>query len=385
MQFNVSAEQKPLADRILALCRCHLDPDAVSKMDAESAYPESLHRAMADAGLLGHCLPSATGGGDGRMIDAVLIQRILGAHSDAAVNILFVNYLCAALVGMAGTDSQKQAILPGVVAGRIRLAFALTEPDAGSDANALQCRAEASGDGFILNGTKFYTTGAAQADFILTVALTDPEGRLKLGASLFLVPTGSKGLEMEALPKLAGNAVPSCRVGYNNVRLAGDALLGPKNGAWQSVMMGAGLERTLVAGACLGRAEAVLADVIDFVNERHQFGQPVGRFQAIQHQVADMATDIEAMACMVNSAAARIDAGELPIKQISMAKLFCAERLNEIANRGMRLLGGRAYLNSWAMQRHLRESFLGLYAGGTAEIQRNLIAGQLGLGRDQSA
>jgi len=181
----------------------------------------------------------------------------------------------------------------------------------------------------------------------------------------------------EPMDKIAGNAIASCEVSYCDVRVESGALLGAENRAWQPLMIGAGLERLLVAAACLGRAGRVLEDIIRFARDRQQFGQSIASFQAIGHQIADLATSVEAMRWLVYSTAWRLDNGQMPIQQICMAKLFCGEQLNEIVNRGMRIFGGRAYLADYPMQRHLRESFLGLYAGGTAEIQRNLIAEQL--------
>jgi alkylation response protein AidB-like acyl-CoA dehydrogenase len=379
MDFDLTDEQHALRSRIKAFSEEHCGAGVSTELDGNPRYPEQLHAAMAEAGIFGHCLPKELGGAGGSITDAVIINEILSGRSDAAGNMLFVNLIGATLVAVAGNAEQKQRIIPGVAAGRIRLAFAMTEPEAGSDAGSIQCRAEPAGEGHALHGVKLYTTGALQADYILTVTLTDPEQTARRGSSIFLVPREAPGLRIEALGKMAGNAVPSCRVEYDGVTVGADALLGKKNAAWTPLMVGAGLERLLVAASCLGRAEIVLQEVIDFVRNRRQFGQPVARFQAVQHQVADMATDIEAMRWLVYSAAWRIDRGQLPVKEISMAKVFCAERLNEIVNRGMRLLGGRAYLKECSMERHLRESFLGLYAGGTVEIQRNLIARQLGL------
>jgi alkylation response protein AidB-like acyl-CoA dehydrogenase len=380
MEFELNDAQQALRRRIIAFSEQHCGSAVSTELDRNPRYPEELHAAMAEAGIFAHCLPRELGGAGGSVTDAVIINEILGGRSDAAGNMLFVNLIGATLVAVAGTAEQKQQIVPEVAAGRVRLAFAMTEPEAGSDAGGIQTLAEPAGDGYALRGVKLYTTGALQADYILTVALTDPEQRAKRGSSIFLVPRQAPGLKIEALSKLAGNAVPSCRVEYEGVTVGADALLGQKNAAWTPLMVGAGLERLLVAASCLGRAEVVLQEIIDFVRTRHQFGQPVGRFQSIQHQVADMATDIEAMRWLVYSAAWRIDHGQLPVKEVSMAKVFCAERLNEIVNRGMRLLGGRAYLKECSMERHLRESYLGLYAGATVEIQRNLIARQLGLG-----
>jgi alkylation response protein AidB-like acyl-CoA dehydrogenase len=379
MHFQLSDDQSRLRRNVEAFCRQHCSESSARDLDANSRFPERLHSAMAEAGILGHCLPSEYGGRDGRMVDAALITEVLAGASDAAANLLFVNFICAALVTQCGTPEQRRKFVTGAADGSLRLAFALTEKEAGSDAGNLQCRAERSADAYVLNGGKWYTTGAAAADFILTVALTDPEAGAKRGASMFLVPSDAAGLDIQPMNKIAGNAIASCSLTFDNVRVPPCSLLGPQNRAWQPLMIGAGLERLLVAAACFGRAQRVLEEIVEFARERTQFAQPIGSFQAIQHQVADLATSVEAMRWLVYSTAWRLETGQMPIKEICMAKLFCAERLNEIVNRGMRIFGGRGYLTEYSMQRHLRESFLGLYAGGTAEIQRNIIAGQLRL------
>jgi len=380
VDFEFSDAQLALQEQTLAFCEAHYNDEAASALDRDPAYPEGLHEAMAEAGLLGHCQSSSLGGRDGNVTDAVIINQALGRYGDVAVNMFFVNFIGASLISLAGTAQQREQIVPDVIRGRHRLAFALTEPGAGSDAGGIQCRAVATDGGYTIQGTKLYTTGALQADTILTVALTRPGTGASGGCSIFLVPSRSTGITIEPLPKLAGNAIPSCRVNYEHVQLAHSTLLGEvENTAWGTIMRGAGLERVLVGASCLGRAERVLQEVIDFTRTRQQFGRSIASFQAIQHQIADMATDIEAMRWLVFNAAWRIDQGSDPVQAVAMAKLFSAERLNGIANRGMRLLGGRAYLQECSMQRHLRESFLGLYAGGTSEIQRNLIARKLGL------
>ena len=380
MDFSLDKAQIALQEQVTDFCKHHHNLQIAAALDEEPEYPDAVHTAMAEAGLLGHCQPSAFGGNDGGIMDAVIINRVLGGYGDAAANIFFVNFIGATLINLAGTEAQKQQILPDVIGGRHRLAFALTEPEAGSDAGGIQCRATPEKNGYVMQGIKLYTTGAMQADTILTVALTHPEESAKKGGSVFLVPARTAGIAIEPLPKLGGNAVASCRVSYNNVELDSSALLGDtENAAWSSLMVGAGLERVLVAASCLGRAEQILAEVIEFARERRQFGQPIAAFQAIQHQIADMATDIEAMRWLVYRAACQTDSGQDPVVAVAMAKLFSAEHLNSIVNRGMHLLGGRAYLRECSMQRHLRESLLGLYAGGTAEIQRNLIARKLEL------
>ncbi|MDR3416137.1 MAG: acyl-CoA/acyl-ACP dehydrogenase [Nevskia sp.] len=379
MNFHFSKEQEALRDRVVAFCAAHCPTEGEARRDRHPAYPAELHQAMATAGILGHCLPAAYDGGGGGTVDLCVINEEVARHSTSASNILFVNGICGALIGLAGSEEQKQRYVRGIAGGGVRFAFALTEPGAGSDAAAIQLGAVRDTDGYLLNGTKLYTTGAADADFILTAARTATEGKASRGTSLLIVPRQSAGLTITPLDKIAGNDVASCRIEYRDVRVARDACLGGENQGWSFLMLGGGLERLTVAASCVGLARAAFEEALAYVNTREQFGQPVARFQAIQHQLADMATRIEAMRLLTYSAAWKIAQGLPAIKEVSMAKVFAAEGVNEIVMNGMRLLGAKAYLNETPMQRRMRESLLALYAGGTCEIQRNVIARSLGL------
>ncbi len=379
MDLAFSTEQAALRDRVQAFCEAHCTVAQEAARDRVSAYPSDLHRAMADAGILGCCLPAEHGGNGGGPVELCIINEVLGRYSASAGNILFVNGICAALIGLGGTEEQKREYVRGIAEGRLRFAFALTEPGAGSDAAGIVTRAVRAGDDYVVDGTKLYTTGARDADYVLTVVRTLSEGKASRATSLLLVATDSPGLEITPLDKIAGNDVASCRIEYRHVRVPAFRRLGEENHGWSLVMMGGGLERLGVAASCVGAAQAVFEETLAHVTAREQFGQPIARFQAVQHQLADMATDIEAMRLLTYSAAWRTAAGQTPVKEVSMAKLFCGERLNAIVVRGMRLLGAKAYLEDTPMPRRLRESLLAFYAGGTMEIQRNTIAKSLGL------
>lgn len=379
MDFTLTAAQTALRERVAEFCRIHCSPEQEARRDREPAYPAQLHQAMADAGILGHCLPAAYGGGGGGPVELCLLNEELGRHSTSATNILFINGIAGALISLAGREEQKQHHVRGIAQGTVRFAFALTEPGAGSDAAGIRTQALADGEGYVVNGTKLYTTGAADADFILTVVRTSMEGKASRGTSLLIVPRRSPGLTVTPLDKIAGNDVASCRVEYRDVRVERGACLGAENQGWSVLMLGGGLERLSVAASCVGMARAVLDETLAHVSAREQFGQPVSAFQAVQHQLADMATRAEAMRLLTYSAAWKVAQGITAVKEVSMAKVFASEGINQIVTNGMRLLGAKAYLSDTPMPRRLRESLLALYAGGTAEIQRNLIARSLGV------
>ena len=379
MDFDLSEERQALRKQLEGFCQRELNEDRVAALEAASTYPQDLHQAMAAAGILGYCLPQNLGGSGGTMQDLVLINEVLGAHSASAVNIFFINMACGAILTFAGSKEQKTHYLPKLASGELKFAFALTEANAGSDAGAIRSTSRPDGDGFVINGEKLYTTGAADADFILTVVRSNDEERASRGSSLFLVPTNSDGLDIQPMDKLAGNAVASCRVLYNDLKVAPTQLVGGEHQGWGFLMMTAGVERLTIAASCVGSAQQVLASLLQHVKSREQFGQAIGRFQSVQHQLVDIATEIEAMRLLTWRAAWLADKGGAPIREICMAKLYSTERMNEIVQKGMRLMGGQAYFTDHPMQRIMRESVLGLYAGGTCEIQRNMIAKSLGL------
>jgi alkylation response protein AidB-like acyl-CoA dehydrogenase len=379
MDFQFSPEQVTLRKRVEEFCKAHCSEAQEAERARNPAYPAEMHQAMAQSGILGHCLPKAYGGAGAGPIDLCIINETVGRYSGSAMNILFVNGVCGALISLAGNETQKQDYVRGIAEGKLRFAFALTEPDAGSDAAGIRCQAVANGDQYVINGTKLYTTGAADADYILTVARTSPEGKASRGTSILIVPTTTAGLTVTPMDKIAGNDIASCRVVYQDVKIPVTQRLGAENQGWSTLMLGGALERLTVASSCIGAAQGAFDEALAHVQAREQYGQPVARFQSIQHQLADMATEIEAMRLLTYSAAWRTQQGMMPAREISMAKLYCSEKLNEIVMRGMRLLGGKAYLNETAMPRRQREALLSLFAGGTVEIQRNLIAKTLGL------
>lgn len=379
MDFEVTREQRQLLERVTSVCTEYCTEETANALDSEGAYPEELHQALCEKRILGHCLPVAHGGGDGGFQDLVIIAEALGAHSNVALNIFFVNMAVGTMLLRAGNDEQHRKFLKPLIAGKFKGCFSLTEPDAGSDASAIQCQAVQEDGHYTLNGTKLWATGAGVADSILIVARTSSTGKASHATSLFLVPANADGLQIIPLHKLAGNAVASCKLVLNDVRVDAGLRIGVENQGWSHLAHTGGVERLTVAAGNLGAAQTVFKLARQFARDRKQFGQPIAAFQSIQHKLVDMATEIEAMRWLIYSTAWKLDQGQKRAAEISMAKLYSTDRLNDIVMQGMRIFGGRAYEKGHAMERMLRESILSLYAGGTAEIQRNTIAKYLDL------
>ena len=379
MDFVLGQCQRDIADRVEQVCRTHCSTEQESRRDASLEFPGELYRALGSAGVLGYTLPAEYGGHDGGFLDRCVIAETLGRFSTTALSMYFVANICATMIAEAGTDTQRTRLLPALAEGDLRLAFALTEPAAGSDAGAIAARAVRDGDHVVLEGTKLFTTGAREADYILTVARTSTDQKASRGSSIFLVPAGSPGLSIEPLPKIASASHATCQVRYESVRIPRDALLGQWDGAWPVLVHGSAVERLCIAAWLCGMARTVIDDLIQFACHRVQFGQPISRFQAIQHQIADLATHAQAMRWLTYHAAWQADREPPAALEINMAKAFNTETAHSIVTAAMRLTGGRAFFTDSALPRLLRESTFAFYAGGTLEIQRNVIARELGL------
>lgn len=336
-------------------------------------------KGLSVAGLMELDLPSP---GSEKPIDfsrPAIIAEGLAYESGTLASIFMVNAIFAgSALAMLGTEEQKLFWLPLLVGARAQFAFGLSEPGAGSDAGAIETSAVRENGGFALNGIKLYTTGALTADCILVVARVRDAGR-KPG--VFIVRPNTDGLSIEPLAKLAGGAQPSCLVRMDTVCVPTSDLLGGEAGldkSWQALRITGSLERLVVAASCLGTADRIFEECRDFAKSRVQFGQRIVNFQAINHMLVEMETAVRIMRLLVRDAVEHLKSGKDPTTSVCTAKYVCADRLQWIAGAGMRVLGGRAYLAENVMSRIYREAPLALYAGGTIEVQKNLIAQALG-------
>ncbi|HZX25176.1 MAG TPA: acyl-CoA dehydrogenase family protein [Woeseiaceae bacterium] len=378
MHFEFTEQQTEIRDRARAFLDTHCDAGRLQQLARSDVFPEDLYTALASSGLLKVALPRAVGGDEAGLIGAAIVAEELARASSTLVNMYLVNTVFAGgLIMLAGSDEQRGRILPALAQGRCKLAFALTEPGAGSDAASVATSARRDGDQWVLDGQKRYTTGARNADYILVVTRTEADAKASQGMSVFLVPADAEGLDISPMDKITDNAYASCDLRLDGVRVGPEALLGGEAGlnrAWSALRVTGGMERVCVAASSLGLCRAVLADALAHAREREQFGRPIGQFQAIQHLLADMATSIEALHWLTYAGAWKADRGEDAGKEISMAKSFAAETVNRLVLEGLRILGGEGFLAATPMARYQREALLSLYAGGTIEIQKNLIA-----------
>jgi alkylation response protein AidB-like acyl-CoA dehydrogenase len=375
MDFTPTDKQRDIRDAVKAIAARHCSDEQERLRDADGHFPEDLYRDLAQSGLLTLWQHPASGRG---MLDGCVLSEALGEASATASSLIFVSGISAALITRGGS-SVAATLVSGLEAGNIKLAFGLTESSAGSDANALGTYAETVGGNFVINGEKRYTTGAREADFILAVVRTGDRTRARPGLSIIAVPGSSKGLRVEPLNKIGGNAHASCSVLLDNVTVPVENLIGQEDNAWSVLYLGALIERMAVAASAVGMAQRAYDEAVLYLRDRHSGGQAVTSYQAVQHQLVDMAMQIQAMRSTAYFAAWRFDAGEDASAAINMAKVFCVETSGNVITQAFRLCGGVSYLADSTLFRLWREASLGYFAGGTTEIARNAAARGLGI------
>jgi alkylation response protein AidB-like acyl-CoA dehydrogenase len=380
MDFSFTDEQNMLRDSVRKLMEKHATPDYIRQLDRDQAYPYELYDAWVEAGLLRMPFPEEYGGLGGNVIDMAIIVEELARKSADFVMAYGGSLFCGLNLLRKASEEQKRRWLPKLLSGEIRMSISMSEPDAGSDIGAMRTTARRDGDNWIINGQKLWATGAGARNNVINLYVkTNSQASYRQGLSLFLVDNDVPGVEVRKLDMLGRRCVGTYEVFYRDVRVPADRLVGGENKGWDCVLSGLQVERiTSAAGNC-GAAQAAVDLALQFAKDRQQFGRPIGTFQAIAHMLADMQTEVEAARSLMWRAAWMVAQGQNALREISMAKLFSSETYVKVANLGMQIFGGYGYSMEFDMQRHFRDSRSATIAAGTSQIQRNLIAGLMGL------
>ena len=357
-------------------CGTREQRDALTSHGRHPHNPE-LYAKIAELGWLGIAIPEAYGGSGGGMVDLALFLEET-ARGMVPIGGFNVSMIAAGPYERFGTEEQKREILGGVAAGRVE-AIAMSEPEAGSDVGALQCRAVRDGDHYVVNGQKTWISEAHFADHILLVCRTSREGGKHDGLTMLSVPAGSDGVEIRPIETMGGEIVND--VFFTDCAVPADRLVGVEGKAWGQLMAGLNMERLIIAALILGTAERVFADLLAYVSERRQFGRPVGSFQALRHRIADLATELECCRLLTYDVARKVDAepDRLLPREASMAKLKVTETAKRIALEGMQMMGGYGYATEYDMEGHVRTTLVSTIYGGTSEVQRDIIGKTFGL------
>lgn len=374
---QLTTEQVAFIDAVDDFCKRECPRHELRELtsNGEIAHHPELYEKLAATGWLGLTLPEEYGGSGGTLVDATLLTERLAYHR-APVGGHLTSVITAQAIIKYGSEEQKRAVLPAVVDGAV-LSIAITEPDTGSDAAAVTTRATREGETWRITGEKIFTSNANHARWILLVARTDPAAPKHGGISLFLLPADRDGISVSRLDTLGHIDTTITR--YADVPATDADIVGGLNQGWQALVRGLNSERVIIAAEALGFGQRAFDDTLDYVKQRHQFGQPIGHFQALQHGLAETSTQLLATRLLIRHAAGLLDAGDPAPAEASMAKLHATETAKEAALQGMQFMGGMGYSMEYDMQAYVRDTLVMTIFGGTSQIQKNIIAGQLGL------
>ncbi len=385
MNFRFSDEQlefrRMLHDWVEKEC-----PKSVARdlEGAEGQYPFELWDTMTAAGFHAIGIDPAYGGQGGTVIDQALLCAELGRSLAGLTWIWGISSFAGAKsLSAFGSDEQKDRFLPDLAEGKLRFAISVTEPGGGTDLlGALRTTAERCDGGWRISGRKIWCTAAAQSDYLLLLARSDPNpARKSLGTTIFFVPQPSEGLELTNIPKLGMKAVPSYEVYLDRVFVPDDLVLGEPGRGWHQLLSTLNNERILVAALCCGVLEGVLEEAVTHLNDREAFGRRLGEFQAMQHNVANIRMWQRQAELMTYEAAWLQTIGEPCGTEATMAKVLASEYAVAAADLGIQMFGGMGYAMETHMQRYWRDTRIYRIAPINNEMARSLIAESCGLPR----
>src|SRR4051812_41406484 len=376
--MNINDEEAMLVETVRSFVDRDVRP-TVRDVEHANEYPEAWIEQMKRIGIFGLAVPEEYGGAPVSTRCYVLVTQELARGWMSLAGAMGGHTVVAKLIGLFGTEEQKQRYLPAMAPGEMRATMALTEPGGGSDLQNMTTVARRDGDDLVINGTKTWISNARRSGLIALLCKTDPGAEPKhRGISVVLVEHGPGLTVSRDLPKLGYKGVESCELSFDDFPAPASAILGGAMGEGFAQMM-KGLEtgRIQVAARALGVATAALEDALAYAQQRESFGQPIWKHQAVGHYLADMATKLTAARQLTLYAADRYDAGERADMEAGMAKLFASEVAMEIALNAVRIHGGYGYSTEFDVERYFRDAPLMIVGEGTNEIQRNVIAGQL--------
>jgi alkylation response protein AidB-like acyl-CoA dehydrogenase len=375
-------EQRRMAEAIDELCRVHARPDQVAAWDAEGRYPSEAMAALADAGWAGLAVPREYGGEGGSAAELVCVHRALARHSLALAQAYYSLWVLGAeAIARLGDPDQRGHWLPRLARGEARVAFALTEPESGSDAAAMRTTARQQGDGLVLDGQKVFVTGAGVADVIVSAVRTEAvDGDRHGGLSLVLVDPAAIGVTIRPLSKLGLKALDLCEVFLSGVEVPADAVLGTRHDAWSALRPGLAIERLLLAAISVGASAHVLELSLAHAKARQAFGHPIGSFQLILDKLVEMRLALEAGDLLTWRAAQSVDAGRPADVEASLAKLHATRSYVTAAREGVQIYGGYGFTEEYPLARHYRDAKYLEIGGGTSEIQKVIIGRSMGIG-----
>ena len=375
MDYELTETHRLIRDTARRIARERVQPRA-AEIDEQGQYPEDIFGVFRQAGLMGLTIPTEYGGGASFLALALAVEETAKYCCSSGL-ILLLSALSTQSIVIGGSDELKQAWLPRSAAGDVRGAFCLTEPNAGSDAAAIESRAVRDGDEYVIDGEKMFISGGSVADFVVTFAKTDPAAGTR-GFSAFVVPTDNPGFSVARLDRKMGvTGVPTANLVFQDCRVPAANLIGEEGRGFRTALLTMGTCRPVVGARGLGLAQGALAYALDFARQRRTFGRPILEHQSIQFMLADMATQIQAARHLIYHACWLVDQGKYDRQYapyLSFAKVFATEMAVKASSDALQILGAQGYMKDHPLERHYRDARQLMIVEGTSQVQRMIIA-----------
>jgi alkylation response protein AidB-like acyl-CoA dehydrogenase len=381
--IDLSEEQQAVVETVREFVDREVIPVA-DQLEREDEYPEKIVEGMKELGLFGLTVPEEYGGAGLDLMTYALCGVELSRGWMSLSGILNTHFMAVYLLKKQGTDDQKQRWLPRMATGELRAALSMSEPGAGSDVQAIQCRAVRDGDGYVVNGTKMWVTNGLRAGLVVLLCKTDPNAQpAHKGMTVLMVEKEPEARRFDGITvppnieKMGYHGVETTELVFEDHRVPAENLLGEEGKGFVYIMDGIEVGRVNVAARAVGLATRAFEEAIAYAQERQAFGKPIAQHQMIQEKLAEMGTKLEAARLMLLQAAKKKSAGQRSDLEAGMAKLFCTEACHEIVTEALRVHGGYGYSKEYTIERLYRDAPFLLIGEGTSEIQKIVIARQL--------
>ncbi len=377
MTFDLGEDLNALRDSVHRWAQEQIRPQA-AEIDATNVFPRRLWRQMGEMGLLGVTVPEADGGlGLGYLAHVVVLEELARASASVALSYGAHSNLCVNQIRLNGTDAQKRKYLPRLISGEHVGALAMSEAGAGSDVVGMALAAEKRNDHYRLSGTKYWITNGPDADTLVVYAKTDPAAKSK-GITAFLIEREMAGFSTSThFDKLGMRGSNTGELVFDAVEVPFENVLGEEGGGARVLMSGLDYERVVLSGIGTGIMAACLDEIMPYMAERRQFGQPIGSFQLMQGKIADMYTKMNSARAYVYEVARACDSGRVTRQDAAACVLYASEEAMVVAHQAVQAMGGAGYMADAPVARLFRDAKLMEIGAGTSEIRRMLIGREL--------